>query len=245
MAKKHAKIAKKKVTAPKKSSKATAKKETKTENKKESKEKSSSLIIGIIIGIVIIAFLSAVFIIKPGQDTQKYKDSDYEIYNGFVFDQSGDFWITNIELNGIPYEAPFYNHPLDVQDTPYDESITPFILETGHSNFIIAVSDNVGSTPVLAGANIARITGKLYGIPTSSALYATPDQRDENQTGFPYVDCSDATRLTPIFWINVNDTTQSIYRDQNNSNCIIVGATNNDEILESSDVFAYHILQII
>ncbi|MCA9478723.1 MAG: hypothetical protein KC535_06245, partial [Nanoarchaeota archaeon] len=155
-----------------------------TVNKSKKKTNSSSIII-IIAAIVIIALIGGLFIIKPGQEgTTKYKKSDYETYHGFNFEQQGKYWVTFVELSGVRYEAPFYNHPLDVQDIYYQDNITEFVIGEPHTNFTIAVSDNVGATPVLAGANIARITGKLYGMPTSSALYALPDERT-NQTNFP------------------------------------------------------------
>ena len=213
-------------------------------NKEKKKSSSSHFIIALVV-IVVIVLASALFIYKPGVDsTPSYKQSDYEIYHGFKFEQRGEFWITFVELDNVPYEAPFYNHPLDLSHVAYDEEVTSFVLEEPHSEFIIAVSDHVGATPVLAGANIARITGKLYGTPTSSALFAMPQERDENQTAIPYVDCSDATKTAPIFWINVNDESQSIYRDADNPYCIIIGGTNDEEILESADLFAYKILQI-
>lgn len=211
---------------------------------KEKKKDTSGLIIGIIIAVVIIAFVSAVFVFKPGA-TSSYKKSDYKTYHGFEFTESGQYWITQIDLNGVPYEAPFYNHPLELDGISYDDSITPYFLDTGHVSITIAVNDNVGSTPVLAGLNIGRITGKLYGVPTSSALYATPQERDENVTKFRYVDCSDATQESPIIWIHVNDTFNAVYRDQSNPHCIIVGGVNNEELLKSSDMLAYRLLEII
>lgn len=210
-------------------------------NKDKEKKSSSPLIIGIIIAVVLIVFASAIFIFNPSDG---YSRSDYANYNHFAFEQTGNYWLTYVELQGVPYEAPFYNHPLDIQDVPYDESITEFVLGVGHVNFTIAVSDNVGATPVLAGANIARITGRLYGVPTSSALYAQPQDRSVNQTQYRYVDCSDATELSPIIWINPKDDAQGVYRDEANPSCIIVGATSDEEILESADVLAYRILQI-
>lgn len=213
---------------------------------KEKKQTKSNVVIAVIIVVVLIAFVSAIFIISPGdaQANPDYKKSDYKTYNGFEFEQQGDFWLTYVELDNIPYEAPFYNHPLDIEDIAYDDSITDLVLRQGHTNIIIAVSDNVGSTPVLAGANIARITGRLYGLPTSSALYALPEARDVNQTIFNYVDCSDATNLTPIVWINPQDDNRAIYRDAENPNCIIVGGTTDEEILASSDRLAYKLLEI-
>lgn len=212
-------------------------------NKEKTKKNNSGLVISIIIGIVLVAFLSAIFIFDPADDNSPSR-ADYETYNGFKFEQRGDFWLTFVELGGVPYEAPFYNHPLNVLDIPYQENITNFMLRTPHTDFTIAVSDGVGAIPVLAGANIARITGRLYGMPTASALFATPDERDENQTTFRYVDCTDATSLSPIIWINPKAESQGVYTDSENNNCIVIAGTNNDEVLESSDVFIYKVLQI-
>lgn len=240
----------KKSTKTAKTKKTVTHKKESTKPKKDSKTKlsNSSKIIISISAVVVIILLTALFIIKPTclfDGTLSYSEKDYETYHGFNFEKRGDYWITFVELNGVPYEAPFNNHPLDLMDIFYEEEITGLILSVPHSKFIIAVSDHVGSTPVLAGANIARITGKLYGMPTSSALYASIEDRDIEQIMFPYVDCSDATKEIPIFWINVNSSKQEIRLDEENPNCIIVGGTNNEEILASADLLAYKILQIV
>lgn len=204
---------------------------------KQNKRDNSIGIIIAVVAILVIAIVTVAIVSKGPRVS-------YDTYNGFSFTQTGKYWLTYVELEGSPYEVPFYNHPLDVENIYYDEEITPFILYEPHKTFYIAVSDNVGSTPVLAGTNIARVTGRLYGMPTKSALYVEEEMRD-NESSFPYKTCKDATSLEPVFWIHVNDVDKRIYRDSENPYCIILGASDNEGILAVADVFVYKILQIM
>ena len=172
--------------------------------------------------------------------------NSYKNFNGFLFEQSGEYWITGVELEGQPYTVPFYNHPLDLDDVYYDPEVSDYILDVPHTNFIIAVHPDAGSLPVLAGVNIARVTGRFYGVPTSSALYIPQDELSlYNETGLPVIDCSLATSDSPVLWMNIDESAAVVRFDENNPHCIIVGGSNGDEILASADMFVYRILGII
>ena len=77
---------------------------------------------------------------------------NYETYNGFRFTKISEGWQTLVEMNDQLYEVPFYNHPLDLQDFPYDDEVTKYLEEViitiqPRRNITIAVHPESGSTP--------------------------------------------------------------------------------------------------
>jgi len=190
--------------------------------------------------VVIAAIVSAFYLYSPTEVVSEKKD--YKTYNGFLFEQQGKYWITMVELQDQPYEAPFYNHPLDLANISYDDAITNFLLAEPHTDFVIAVRPDAGSVPVLAGVNVARVTGRFYGMPTSSALYGNESIDD---MAFPTVTCADATSLKPIIWINTNTTEKGVFFDDSNEYCVQIAAPSSDEILAVADIFTYKILGIM
>ena len=196
---------------------------------------------GMTVGVIIVIIIAIIVATTSGGSKV-----DYGTYNGFGFIQVGQYWQTQVEFEGEVYDVPFYNHPLDVKPVLYDDRITTFLLDTPHQLLYIAVHPDAGSVPVLGGVNIARVTGKLYGLPTKSALYVEEkDLAALNTTEFPTVSCQNATQLTPVMHIQNNATITGSYFDDKNEYCIIVSATTDDEMLRIADIVAYKLLGII
>lgn len=199
----------------------------------------------IVIIIVVIALLAvgAFFIFSSDQPL------DYSQYNGFQFTKIGENWQTMVEMDSQLYEVPFYNHPYDVVGVDYDDNVTSYLMDVINTvkpprEIIIAIHPDSGSVPVLAGVNIARITGKFYGVRTSSALYLEDDEIEAyNSTDLPVVNCNDSNFLTTIIHISINETTKSANFVGNH--CILIGAGNGDDLLMVTDLIGYKLLGIM
>jgi hypothetical protein len=215
------------------------------------KHKQSKSWIYIVVALVIIGIViaGAVVVFSPAK-TDPFKT--YDVYNGFAFENRGEFWQTNVQLDEQLYEVPFYNHPLDISsEIRYDVNVTQYLIDVVNTispkrNLIIAVRPDAGSVPVLAGVNVARITGKFYGVQTNSALYLEDEEVDDFDTqDFPIRNCEDATVITPIIYIAVNQTESGVYFDQDNQHCIILAGSDNDNLLEVADLLGYKLLGIM
>jgi len=215
-------------------------------NGKHKQKRSWLLVIAAIVLIAIIVVGAVVFFTPKKNSLQ-----NYDVYNGFAFENHGKFWQTTVELDGKLYQVPFYTHPLDITIKDYDQNVTKYLMDLVNTispkrNLIIAVRPNGGSIPVLAGVNIGRITGKLYGVQTNSALYIDPDDNTTyNTMDFPVRSCANASIITPIIEITVNPSHPGIYFDDTNKNCIILAAENNDTLLETADLLGYKLLGIM
>jgi hypothetical protein len=177
---------------------------------------------------------------------------DYSTVNGFKFTKLGEkTWQTTVQMNGDLYEVPFYTHPFDIAKINYDSNVTLHIMDVINTmkpkrEFVIAIHPSSGSTPVLAGVNIARITGKFYGTKTSSSLFLTSEEQEEmgNQS-LPVISCDDANFLKTVIKISNNETEPVVKFIDGNKNCILVGAASDDDLLMVADDVAYKLLGIV
>jgi len=210
---------------------------------KISERKTTWLLISVAI-IVLVVIIGGYLLFGPSKSSSTSHSLDK--YNSFLFTKQGNQWVTTIERNGQVYEAPFNYHPTELSGVKYNSSITNYMLHVPHSTFTIAVRPDAGSRPVLGGVNIARITGKFYHVPTDSALYVEPEFRNITETNnLPVVSCADATRSHVLIWISKNETESVVKFDKDYPNCIIVGGSTDEEILQSADTLAYKILGIM
>lgn len=205
------------------------------------------VVILIVLGILVV--IASAFALFPRPTTENIKPTDFSTYNKFQFEKGAKYWKTQVSRNGQTYEAFFYNHPTALENMLYDNATTDYILKVPHRNFLIAVDPNEAtSKSVLAGVNIARITGKFYQKETGSALYVPVANRTEammNTTIHQVIDCSESTQETPVIWINPNDNETMVYIHPEFEHCIVVGATNEEDIFKSSDLLTYKILRIM
>ena len=207
------------------------------------KEKKSKIVMFTILFLILLILAGGLFFIRP-----LIVKNNYSTYNHFEFEQSGDYWQTYVQYGKYTTPITFYNHPLDIDYSYYNENITNYILEKPHSAFVIAIRDDAGSVPVIAGINIARILGeKFYGFKVSSALYFDDEMKNATNTTFPVVSCSDATLSQPVIFIDVNASTNEIDFDESNKNCIHLKTISSakEDVLPIADLLVYKILEIM
>ncbi len=208
------------------------------------------LSLGLIIGITVILLLivGSLFFVFSRQ-----KNSiDYELYNGFTFKKlDKNTWQTTVEMNKQLYDIPFYNNPHDIKGIDYDDNVTLHLLDLINTikpkrRILLAIHPEAGSVPVLAGVNIARITGKFYGANTTGVLYLDDNESDMySNTNLPHVNCDDANFLTTVIKISPFENTTSVGFIDNNTNCILVGADSKENLLMAADEVGYKLLGIM
>jgi hypothetical protein len=207
------------------------------------KESSSKYTLLAIIAIILILGLAALIFVKPLLIKEKYG-----VYNHFEFEEVNGYWQTHIQYNNMVTPITFNTHPVDLQNIPFDDNLTTYILYEPISSFVIAIREDAGSVPVIAGVNIARILGdKFYGFDVSSALYVDEDMKNQTNTTIPIINCVDATKTHPIIFIDVNATEKSIEFSKENNYCIHISSPSaqKEDILGMADLFVYKILEIM
>jgi len=211
-------------------------------SKKHTSTNKTTTAVGIVVGLVIVGLIVFGIYTLVNRETV-----DLSVYNGFAFERrpSGQqvYWITQVQLAGEIYEVPFYHHPTELEAYEYDERITNYILKHPFQEIVLAVHPEAGSIPVLAGVNIGRVTGKFYGVPTSSALFI-PEGYEHNATGLPEVNCKNATSTRPIIWLSNSTSEPSVVLSDEEEYCIYVSGEDKN-ILAAADLFAYKILGIM
>ncbi len=216
----------------------------KTHNEKNNSKKIESnktpLFTMIIIFVAIVIISSSIMLFSDDEDIS------YEKYNNFRFDRYGKYWITSIARNGEAYDAIFYNHPLDVEHYPYDNNVTKLTLDKPHTDLVISLTAETNASAVTSAANIARITGKFFKLPTSSALYV-PKELRSNYSDYNYtmIDCSEATELRPVIWIRVGENETKVHLHPEYPNCILIDSKWLNESDKIGDLYSYKILEII
>ncbi len=194
-------------------------------------------------GVIILIFLAIVFV--PRYIRQAAIDNNK--YNGFDFvkDEEG-YWYTIVQKGNQPYQIPFYYHPSELEDIPVDASIRDkfFSLRDNNGSIYITMDpDGNNNTIVIAGVEIAKVTGQRYGllnVDTHSAFIKQPKNTTVD-TGTPVVTCSDANNKTMVIWITLSQK-NIVY---SYGNCVILEATSYRNMIRVADRLMYNLLGIM
>jgi len=214
-----------------------------TKEEKTAKSKKQNLQFIIFTGIILITFLAIVFV--PPYIKQVNLDKDK--YNGFSFvkDKEG-VWYTVVQKGNQPYQIPFYYHPSELEDIPVDASIRDKFFNIRDNNGSIYITmdpDGKNNTIVIAGVEIAKVTGTRYGllnVDTHSAFIKKPGNSTVD-TGTPIVTCSDANNKTMVIWITLSQKNIAY----SHGNCIILEAVSYKDMVRVADRLMYDLLGIM
>ena len=161
--------------------------------------------------------------------------SDYE------FVEQGNYWITTVELNGQPYNIPFYNRISETRDVETQEGFEDAILGMPKDGMIIiSVDPNAPAYTGVAGSQISRITGDRFGIlniQTKGAYYTAP----AHNTSQPIVDCEDAREDLIVIHMQVGSSNSISSEDS----CITVTFEDQEGALKTTDRFVYELLKMV
>jgi hypothetical protein len=216
--------------------------EEKLHEKVEKEEsKNSTLTFIVLASILVLVLLGIVFVPRYFAAKEKQENT----YNGFEFTQDGDFWFTVVSKGDQPFSIPFYYHPKDLEDVVVEQGIRDkFFAMQGNGSIFIAVDPEAGNNKVvIAGVEIAKITGDRYGllnVPTKSAFLREPASATVN-TQTPILNCANATPNRLIVVLIESDKNLASSR----GNCVILESRDYNESVRVADRTMYHLLGIM
>jgi hypothetical protein len=217
----------------------------KEENKKEvivSKKKQNIQFI-IFAAVLILILLAIVFVPRYIHKINLEKNK----YNNFEFAKGEDgFWYTVVQKGDQPYQIPFYYHPSELEDIPVEAYLRAKFFDMRDNNGSIYITmdpDSANNTIVIAGVEIARITGNRYGllnVPTHSAFIKQPKNATAD-TGTPIVTCNNANNKTMVIWLTLSNKNIVYSYDY----CVVLEAKNYRDMIRVADRLMYHLLGIM
>jgi hypothetical protein len=230
-------------SAPEKTEKNTAP-EKKPEAKEELIAKKNSNLTFIVLTVVLVGLLLGLIFVpklihKAVVDNNKY--NNFEFYKG-----SDNFWYTIVQKGAQPYQIPFYYHPRDLVNITVDPGIRDKFFEIMANNGSIYITldpDSTDNSIVVAGVEIAKITGKGYSllnVPTHSAFTKQPANISTN-VETPIVTCSNSNNKTMVIWITLSNKNMAYSYDY----CIRLEAKSYGDTIKVADRLMYDLLGIM
>jgi hypothetical protein len=166
-------------------------------------------------------------------------------YNSFEFAKTKDgFWYTTVQKGSQPFQIPFYYHPRELEDIPVEQGLrNKFFDMRNNGSIYITLDPDYNSTAVIAGVEIAKITGTKYGllnVPTRSGFIKQPKQ-SATETETPIITCNNANNQTLVVWITLSDKNIAYSYGY----CVILEAKSYDDMIRVADRTMYHLLGIM
>jgi len=168
-------------------------------------------------------------------------------YNSFEFIQQKDsFWYTKVQKGSQPYWIPFYYHPRELEDIPVETGLGSKFFDIRDNNGSIYITldpDSGNNTIIIAGVEIAKITGTRYdllNVPTRSAFIKEP-KNTSVETGTPIITCKDSNEKTLVIWLTLSNKNIAY----SYGNCVILEAQSYNDLVRVADRLMYHLLGIM
>lgn len=214
---------------------------------KKMKESTVTTIISIVVVLAIVGFFVFLTIKKVSPDVPEIIREDY---NGFEFYQDvNGFWHTELRTVQGDQDVPFRHHPSEVDNLNYDPRITKRLAQVqGNKGSVVITFDSnlfnpnltdVGA-PAIAGVEIGKITSKIFGMPTSSAI-TTPIEGADN---LPVVDCLSSNTALFVFEFRLAEKGQTSKIFSENF-CGIIRANSLNDTIKLADLAVFKLVGII
>ncbi len=197
-------------------------KSKKSTRKKQSKKKDDKtdlkfvLIPAFIIVALILGVVAIKFFYKPEAELQQIE------YNGFIFTNQSNVWLTQIQINNQLYNLMFKYPPAEVEDIKINYLPNNFTKLTQQHNHIYITFDpedeNLGYIAVSA-ADLSRALRRVYGltpIPACTKNVTSGCAKAAIQT------CNTTER--PVIYIDNNPVQDITYK----GNCLIIQGEKED-----------------
>ena len=135
------------------------------------------------------------------------------------------------------YTIAMRNDPLSLEDIPSQGTYHTRIHNDEAVYITIHPEANLTSRTTIAALEIDKIIDNpyLYEIPVYSA------NTQENDYGYPVVDCGDATDSYTVIFLTLGSET-TVFAEEH---CIYIVGTDEDEIIRAADRFIYSLLGIM
>lgn len=202
-------------------------------------DSSWKFVIGFVLLFVVVFGTTYVSIQLDEREQESYN------YNGFEFVQapsgSDTLWLTQIEIQGQPYNIPFYYHPSATENIAYPEGLAEAIVdaEVPPEMVYISLSPDAGSRPVIAAVEISRLLGTKYNL-LNMEVQSALTRPDEDLDTLVRT-CEDAQDGILVIVFEQG----SINAISNEGNCITMSYTTPEESIRVADRFAYELLKIM
>jgi hypothetical protein len=188
-------------------------------------------------GIILLLFVGYVWYGKY----QERNIIEENRYNGFDFAQAeGGLWETRVYARNQPYDIPFYHHPRDLEDISVEPGVLDPVIRQAPRQIYISVDPAANPIVVVAGVEIARLTGSrynLYNIDTKSAL----SRPAEAKLDVLVLNCSNATRDRVVLQF-IPAQENSIQRD---GSCIKLNYIEANDSVKVADRYAYMLIRVM
>ncbi len=227
----------------------------KTENKEETKEslpenekevKVSIKIVGLtmVIAVFILFFLLTRQASEPDIPINNTFQPESYKYNGFLFQKGMYAWYSKIKIGDSVYDVSFVYGPKEVDNISVIGKVNDLILKA--NEIYVTTEPDYPSKIGKAQVEISKITSPrtanfgILNIPTINTVTEIPDNL-KGIVNYPEITCENATSNTSVIYLKIGSETR-IYND---SYCVIVEGSNDDEVVKAADRLVYNLLGII
>lgn len=221
---------KKNATNNKESEKDAKKNKDKKVPKKQNNEKLGYIVLGIIIVAVIIY---GIFLLSP-----RASEEFNPVYNGFVFQEDGDYWRVGLKTVVGDQTIPFYYHPSELEEIPYAKKINSDLLavQKNKGKFSIAISPDLkeSGTAVISAVEISKISGNVFGLETAAGYSGPVDE-------LPVFNCENATPKNFVVELELGDANSISAK----SYCAVLTAQNETDLIKLSDLLVFKLMGIM
>ncbi|MGV8162551.1 MAG: hypothetical protein ACP5N2_04440 [Candidatus Nanoarchaeia archaeon] len=164
------------------------------------------------------------------------------IYNGYIFEEMPPFGLWNVTVKTARGETTleFYYHPQELEEFYFDKNITQAFMGvySKRGKVFIGYDVNLSRSGVaaVAGTEISKITGKIYGLETKAGFVDFI-----GDDSIPIINCSNASSTKFVFEIMLSEKNSVEYSDF----CAIIYATSPEDAVKLADLTVYHLLRIM
>jgi hypothetical protein len=164
------------------------------------------------------------------------------VYNGYIFEKSPPFNLWNVTVKTAIGEIPleFYYHPQELEKFVYDNNMTKDLLVVRKlkGKVFIGFDSNFSTAGIVAvaGSEIARITGKMFGLETKSGFV---EYIGDNN--IPVVNCSIANSTNFVFEIRQGTENKVEYEKY----CAVIYAKTPADTVKMADFVVYNLILIM
>lgn len=178
------------------------------------------------------------------KNTEKIEFQNYTFY---YEEKSKNYYaFANINKNQIEYVSDpnkattrfgFRVDPRKVSGIPLEEGAVDTIVTSDKVYISFNPNQKNLSKVSIAGAQVSRLTGKVYKINTVGAY---TEDAQPIEPSVPLRNCTDATNTTTVITLKVGDETEITSED----NCVFVKGKTPDKLIKAADKLGYNLVGI-
>ena len=185
-----------------------------------------------IVSILIVLAIGFYLFYSPDDSTLTYNDFNFQRgVDGFYY----------VELNTMFGDqiVPFYYHPNNLTNIDFNktalDALRQIQLNDGNVKIAIDAEFKNDSHIIVAGVEISKITGRVFGMPTTSAFTQPIGDVNKSYT------CEDANNSSFVILFNKSNEKNIQYTNF----CTILNAPNGKDAIMLADLFVFSALGVM